>query len=475
MKKKILILLITLCIMISPLKIFALEAEKNWNTYTRIIPSGSVGKEYSFKLETTEYDLSKYVDSLTETQPSQGFTYSAESENLPEGLTLSEDGTLSGTPTKAGKYSFYVIATRAITGDGQYYGIRYISTFFNMYIYENDIDYSGNITITSDESLGVYDKKFNKIDNDGDLSIISSTCSYNGDGYAINNTEDVYLYDVTFSNGKSVIYNDDRMELDDVTFYYNNSDDYIIYNDRTLILNNIKLTGNKSSKYVIYTDKGSVILNGKLNTLVLNDNDYTKDTIYIGRNSEFYFDIRNGSSTISDYSKLQGYYGNNLNVIISEDMDNDKEYVLIENYATDYTYKNGLLKEISVSKDEPYIEFVTTDNGYHSFDRVAYIGINESFTYNNHVYKLVVENKKLILKISKVSTTSASNDLPITGTAVDNSDINESIDNQTQVGDIVTEELNVKNVIILSSCIMLVVAAGIVVFIKINKKKKTVK
>ena len=62
------------------------------------VEPGSVGDEYSNKIETAlpENATSKF-----------------QAENLPDGLTLAEDGTLSGTPTKAG--TFQVPVTEKIT------------------------------------------------------------------------------------------------------------------------------------------------------------------------------------------------------------------------------------------------------------------------------------------------------------------------------------------------------------------------
>ncbi|PAT12734.1 putative Ig domain-containing protein [Corynebacterium hadale] len=64
------------------------------------VEPGSVGDAYSNKIETTlpENATSKF-----------------EAENLPDGLTLAEDGTLSGTPTKAGTFQVPVTETITIT------------------------------------------------------------------------------------------------------------------------------------------------------------------------------------------------------------------------------------------------------------------------------------------------------------------------------------------------------------------------
>ncbi|MBW3507905.1 putative Ig domain-containing protein [Janthinobacterium sp. NKUCC06_STL] len=52
------------------------------------------------------------------------YTYARTAGSLPAGLTLAANGTLSGTPTAAGAYSFTVTATDSSTGAGPYSGAR---------------------------------------------------------------------------------------------------------------------------------------------------------------------------------------------------------------------------------------------------------------------------------------------------------------------------------------------------------------
>ncbi|EZP39293.1 putative hemagglutinin-like protein [Janthinobacterium lividum] len=52
------------------------------------------------------------------------YTYARTAGSLPAGLTLASNGTLSGTPTAAGAYSFTVTATDSSTGAGPYSGAR---------------------------------------------------------------------------------------------------------------------------------------------------------------------------------------------------------------------------------------------------------------------------------------------------------------------------------------------------------------
>lgn len=60
------------------------------------LPSGEAGKEYYVKLEA-------------ESRNGQVLTWTlAEGQTLPEGLTLTEDGIISGVPVKAGEYTLYL-------------------------------------------------------------------------------------------------------------------------------------------------------------------------------------------------------------------------------------------------------------------------------------------------------------------------------------------------------------------------------
>ena len=68
-------------------------------------PPGVVGVPYSFQFETTPQ------------QPSP--EYLVTSGRLPDGLTLSPSGELSGTPTTAGSYTFTVTATDGAAPDAQ--------------------------------------------------------------------------------------------------------------------------------------------------------------------------------------------------------------------------------------------------------------------------------------------------------------------------------------------------------------------
>jgi|SRR5215510_8754494 len=66
---------------------------------TTALPDGAVGVKYAFQLTGNEVDR-----------------WSLLSGNLPPGLQLKpEDGTLSGTPTLAGVFTFTVIALRQPT------------------------------------------------------------------------------------------------------------------------------------------------------------------------------------------------------------------------------------------------------------------------------------------------------------------------------------------------------------------------
>ncbi|MBO5328063.1 MAG: putative Ig domain-containing protein [Clostridia bacterium] len=65
---------------------------------TTKVPNGEVGKAYSTRIDTA--------------QGAGSLTYSIkEGSTLPEGLTLKEDGSITGTPTKAGVYEVTFVAT----------------------------------------------------------------------------------------------------------------------------------------------------------------------------------------------------------------------------------------------------------------------------------------------------------------------------------------------------------------------------
>lgn len=68
-----------------------------------------------------------YSQNLTSKGGMAPYTYAISSGALPAGLTLSDSGVLSGTPTKAGTFSFTVKATDSSTGTGPYTGTRLYS------------------------------------------------------------------------------------------------------------------------------------------------------------------------------------------------------------------------------------------------------------------------------------------------------------------------------------------------------------
>ncbi|UKJ09251.1 putative Ig domain-containing protein [Solitalea lacus] len=63
---------------------------------------------------------SVYNQSITVSGGTAPYTYSISAGSLPDGLTLSPDGTLSGTPTTTGTFNFTLKATDASTGAGPY-------------------------------------------------------------------------------------------------------------------------------------------------------------------------------------------------------------------------------------------------------------------------------------------------------------------------------------------------------------------
>ncbi|HTJ13201.1 MAG TPA: putative Ig domain-containing protein [Dinghuibacter sp.] len=63
-----------------------------------------------------------YSQSISATGGTSPYTYAVTSGSLPAGLTLASDGTLSGTPTAGGSFTFTITATDASTGTGPYTG-----------------------------------------------------------------------------------------------------------------------------------------------------------------------------------------------------------------------------------------------------------------------------------------------------------------------------------------------------------------
>ena len=65
-----------------------------------------------------------YSQALSASGGTAPYTYALTAGALPTGLTLSSAGTLAGTPTASGSFSFTVTATDASTGSGPYTGSR---------------------------------------------------------------------------------------------------------------------------------------------------------------------------------------------------------------------------------------------------------------------------------------------------------------------------------------------------------------
>ena len=65
-----------------------------------------------------------YSQGITATGGTAAYSYAVTAGSVPAGLSLAPDGTLSGTPTTAGAYSFTVTATDSSTGAGPYSGVR---------------------------------------------------------------------------------------------------------------------------------------------------------------------------------------------------------------------------------------------------------------------------------------------------------------------------------------------------------------
>nr|WP_314607725.1 putative Ig domain-containing protein [uncultured Janthinobacterium sp.] len=65
-----------------------------------------------------------YSQGITATGGTAAYSYAITAGSVPAGLSLAADGTLSGTPTVLGAYSFTVTATDSSTGTGPYIGAR---------------------------------------------------------------------------------------------------------------------------------------------------------------------------------------------------------------------------------------------------------------------------------------------------------------------------------------------------------------
>lgn len=74
------------------------------------LPSGTAGSAYS--------------QGLTASGGTAPYTFAVTSGTLPPGLSLSSNGTLSGTPTTVDHFTFTVTATDSSTGTGPYTGLR---------------------------------------------------------------------------------------------------------------------------------------------------------------------------------------------------------------------------------------------------------------------------------------------------------------------------------------------------------------
>src|SRR5690606_1730657 len=63
---------------------------------------------------------SAYSQSFTASGGTAPYAFAVSSGALPAGMSLAADGTLSGTPTGAGDFTFAVTATDSSTGSGPY-------------------------------------------------------------------------------------------------------------------------------------------------------------------------------------------------------------------------------------------------------------------------------------------------------------------------------------------------------------------
>ncbi|WP_174919117.1 cell wall-binding repeat-containing protein [Peptacetobacter hominis] len=88
---------------------------------TTIMKDGTVGSEYSQKLEAEGNNIS----------------WSIERGKIPDGLTLSNNGTISGTPTNAGTYSFTAKAENKAGSASQEFSLTINPTTYNVIVEES--------------------------------------------------------------------------------------------------------------------------------------------------------------------------------------------------------------------------------------------------------------------------------------------------------------------------------------------------
>jgi hypothetical protein len=84
-----------------------LAAAGGYTDASYLTPRGTVGQPYSHRVEW---------------KPGNGcppYSYAVDSGDFPPGLSLSSDGYLTGTPTKEGKYSFYIRQTDLCGPEGE--------------------------------------------------------------------------------------------------------------------------------------------------------------------------------------------------------------------------------------------------------------------------------------------------------------------------------------------------------------------
>ncbi|PHV25239.1 autotransporter outer membrane beta-barrel domain-containing protein, partial [Janthinobacterium sp. BJB426] len=65
-----------------------------------------------------------FSQAITATGGTAAYSYAVTTGSLPAGLTLAANGTVSGTPTTAGAYTFSITATDSSTGSGPYAGVH---------------------------------------------------------------------------------------------------------------------------------------------------------------------------------------------------------------------------------------------------------------------------------------------------------------------------------------------------------------
>lgn len=180
MKKKLFVWFLVAALFCALLPASALAATACTFAFTTDdLADGAVGFPYSAKIEwePTHFDGSGPCD--------VGFFLDQNSGPLPDGLTLSEDGTISGTPSKAGIFPFLVNAIPKegtehsnFSGDEKEFTITVYDTVKVEIPFEKIVQQSGN----SAPSSATFQFELYDFGASGDYRVSGNAVSTNGTG-----------------------------------------------------------------------------------------------------------------------------------------------------------------------------------------------------------------------------------------------------------------------------------------------------